>query len=307
MGKPRRIEQHTGRYALVDGISFQMPINSEDTPGLMAAYTIDADRAKALMPGNELHPLRIWKRDRALLIIAVVDYRITDIGNYIEFSIGIPCTHGARPGPPLLPAVFQKLYGTGQYVIDLPVSTEISVKGGKGIWGMPKHQANLNFLIGPDSVSSQYDKDGELVVKIEIARPAKTWIPGSFSGANYCQFRGMLMKSYVHFKGKFGFLAFRRARAKLTLGTHPRAQQLKELDISSDPFLVSYFPSTRGTLDDHVESWFLSSESPDQNPGEGLESVYHLGQDKDWLPPPSADAGEPLNVGSAAPARTVRR
>jgi Acetoacetate decarboxylase (ADC) len=291
MAKPKRLKAQAGRYALVDGISFRLPIDSKDTPGLMAAYTIDADRAKALLPGNELHPLRVWKR--ALLVIAVVDYRITDIGNYIEFSIGIPCTHGARPGPPLLPAIFRKLYGTGQYVYDLPVSTEISVKGGKGIWGMPKHQANLDFLIGPDRVSSQYDKDGQLVVKIEIERPAKEWFSVSMSGTNYCRFRGMLMKSYVYFQGKLGFAAFRSARAKLTLGSHPLAQPLKQLDISADPMFVAYFPSTRGILDDHFESWFLSSETPDLDPGEGLDSVINLGQGKDWLPPPSSkiDAG----------------
>ena len=49
--------------------------------------------------------------------------------------------------PPLLPLVFQKTFGLGQYVVDLPVSTEVSVKGGKGIWGMPKHQANLDFVV----------------------------------------------------------------------------------------------------------------------------------------------------------------
>jgi hypothetical protein len=37
--------------------------------------------------------------------------------------------------------------GTGQYIPDLPVSSEISVKGGKGIWGMPKHKSNLDFKI----------------------------------------------------------------------------------------------------------------------------------------------------------------
>ena len=68
--------------------------------------------------------------DRGLLIVTVVNYITTDIGNYIEFSIAIACRRGLS---------------VGQWVVDLPVSTEISVKGGKGIWGMPKHQANLAF------------------------------------------------------------------------------------------------------------------------------------------------------------------
>ena len=53
---------------------------------------------------------------------------------------------GPQTGASVFGPVFGK-YGTGQYVFDLPVCSEISVKGGKGIWGMPKHQANLDFII----------------------------------------------------------------------------------------------------------------------------------------------------------------
>src|ERR1700687_1750596 len=135
---PRRIRRQAGRYALVDGIPFELPVNSEHTPALMALFSIDADKAKELIPGNEIYPFRLWRR--GVLAITVVDYQITDIGKYIEFSIALACTHGATPAPRLLPGLLMRHYGTGQFVYDLPVSTEISVKGGKGIWGRPKPQ-----------------------------------------------------------------------------------------------------------------------------------------------------------------------
>jgi len=291
---PRRIKQQTGRYALVDGIPFALPVNSERTPALMAAFTIDADKARELIPGNEVHPFRLWSR--GLLVVTVVDYQITDIGRYIEFSIAIACTHGSRPAPRLLPAAFMKHYGTGQWVYDLPVSTEISVKGGKGIWGMPKHQANLNFIIGADTVSSQYDLDGRLAMKIEIRRPRGTWLPLRMSGANYCAFRGMLMKSYIYFQGKVGFSLFGKGSARLTLGDHPRVEALKALDISPDPIFTAYFPETRGVLDDHFECWFLSSERPPTIQPEGFESVINLGLGQEWLPPPNASVGTPVEI-----------
>ena len=111
---------------------------------------------------------------RGLLVVTVVNYEITDIGQYVEYSLAIACTFGPRPAPPLLPGLLRGHYGTGQYVVDLPVSSEISVKGGKGIWGMPKHQANLDFVITPTTVSSQYDVDGLLGARIEIDRPPAT-------------------------------------------------------------------------------------------------------------------------------------
>ncbi len=286
MSTPERAKQLAGRFAKVDGIPYSMPINSEKTPALMAAFSIDADKAKKLMPGNELHPMRLWKR--ALLMITVVNYKITDIGSYIEYSIAIGCTHGKKAAPPLLPGIFQKPWGTGQYVYDLPVSTEVSVKGGKGIWGMPKHQANLDFVVGDDWVSSQYDKDGQFMMKIEVKKPDHSWLKIKTPAANYCQFRGMLMKSYVYFEGKIGFRLFQKDSARLYIGDHPRMQALKDLDIDPNPIFAAYFPETQGILDDYFESWFLTYPTLPSTIPEGLESVTKLGQGQDWLKPPTA-------------------
>lgn len=283
---PKRIKQQTGRHSLVDGIPFTLPVNSDKTPALMAAFAIDPEKAKDLLQGNEVWPLRAWKN--AVLMITVVDYRSTDIGKYIEFSIAIGCTHGAGPAPRLLPLLLQKRYGFGQYVVDLPVSSEVSVKGGKGIWGMPKHQANLSFEIGEKQVASQYDLDGQLVMRIEIGRPKHDNFPIATGAANYCAFRGMLMKSYVYFKGRAGFRAGPAAKARLYLGDHPRIQPLKALGISDKPMFVSYISESQGILDDYFENWFLSFETPPAEAPEGLESVINLGLSEEWLAPPSA-------------------
>lgn len=86
---PSRQLRLTERHALVDGIPFKMPINSEQSPALMAVFSIDAKAAAQLLPGCEVHPLRLWKR--ALLVVTVIDYRITDIGRYIEYSVASGC------------------------------------------------------------------------------------------------------------------------------------------------------------------------------------------------------------------------
>jgi hypothetical protein len=283
---PPRIKRYAGRYALVDGIPFHMPVDSHHTPALMTAFSIDADRARALIPGAEVHPFRLW--DRGVLVVTVVNYQITDIGKYIEFSVAIACTFGAAPAPPILPLLFRGHYGTGQFVVDLPVSTEISVKGGKGIWGMPKHQANLDFTVGERTVSSRYDLDGELAVRIEIDRPRGLRLPIAMKAANYCQFRGMLFRSFIHFQGDVALGLGRTGRARLTIGDHPRVQQLKTLDIRPNPLFTAFLPEIRGVLDDYYESWFLTYERPVTERPEGFESVIDLDLNQEWLPPPAA-------------------
>lgn len=284
MAQPARLAQQAGRWAMVDGIPFQMPVYCRNSPALFAVFSIDAEKARKLIPGNEIHPLRLW--NRGLLVVSVIDYLDTNIGRYIEFSIAIACTRGSRPAPRLLPALFMDHYGTGQWVWDLPVSTEISVKGGKGIWGMPKHQANLNYVIGEQVVSSQYDQDGMFAVKIEVERPKNCRWPVSMRGVNYSAFRGMLFRSSVYFQGKLGLHLFNKSAARLTIGDHPRVQPLKDLDISPHPIFAAFLPQANGVLDDHTESWFLSEAMLAAKPPEGMEAVVNLGLGQEWLAPP---------------------
>ena len=285
MSAPKRVQEQSGRYSLVDSIPFQLPVACHKTPVLMAVFPINADKADALLPGDEIHALRLWSK--GLLVITVVNYQITNIGKYIEYSIAIACTHGSKRAPRLLPAIFMKHYDTGQYVFDLPVSTEVSVKGGKGIWGMPKHQANLDFQITDSKVSSQYDLNGQLGMFVEIDKP-NPWLPFSFGAANFCQFRGLLMKSSVYFHGKVGFSLFKKNSARLCIGPIARLQPLKQLEIGKDPILTAFIPEAEGILDDHFESWFLSYEQPPTQVPEGMESVVNLGQSQEWLSPPEA-------------------
>ncbi|HEV7807097.1 MAG TPA: acetoacetate decarboxylase family protein [Solirubrobacteraceae bacterium] len=280
---PARVRRSTGRHALVDGVPFKLPVDMTDTPALFAAFTIDADCAAAMLPGDEVHPIRL-PGGRGLLIFTVIDYKATDIGKYIEYSIGIACTHGPRPSNPLLALVRGRV---GQFVIELPVSSEVSVKGGKGIWGMPKYQAYLEFDQDSKRVASRYFLDGQLGVDVEIKKPRFNGIPVVAGASNYCRFRGMLMKSNVHFRGRIGInLPFTRS-GRVIVGDHPHVAPLKALDIAAKPLFTAFLANMVGTLDDHVESWFLSYEQPPTADPEGLESVVGLGRSEDWLTSPT--------------------
>lgn len=287
---PRRQRRLAGRRALVDGIPFTMPVNSERTPALMAGFPVDAAAAARLLPGGELHPVRL-RGNTGLLLVTVVNYEVTDIGRYVEYSLAIACTFGARPAPPLLPGLLRGHYGTGQYVVDLPVSSEVSVKGGKGIWGMPKHQANLDFTVTPATVSSQYDVDGQLGAYVEIARPPATALPLDVGAANYCAFRGMVMRSTIYFQGEADVAIGRQARGRLVLGDAPQVAPLRALRMGEKPLFTVFFPSTHGVLDDHLECWFVTTDGEPRPVGEDLESVVGLGLSQEWLDPPKARVG----------------
>ncbi len=281
---PARQYRLSNRHALVDGIPYVMPVDSQQAPVMTAAFSIDLEAARRLMPCDELHPFQLWKR--AVLIITVVDCKTTDTGHYIEYSIAIACTHGAHPASRLLPGLLVKTFGTGQYIWDIPVSTEAAAKGGKGIWGMPKHQANLDFVIGERWVSSQYDLDGQMMMRLDVRKPESAWLPLNMGASNYCAFRGMLMKSSAYFKGKIGFSLFKKGSARLLIGDHPRMAPLKTLDIDPVPIFAGFLPATSGVLDDHLECWFITVNDPVAVAMPGLEDTYPLGQSQQWLASP---------------------
>jgi hypothetical protein len=285
MNVPDRVTQQTGRYAKVDGIPFQLPISCQPSPVILAAFSVDANAAATLLPGNELFPMRLL--DKGLLVVTVVNYRGTNIGNYIEFSIAIACTHGTEPAPPLLSAILRGHYQTGQFVFDLPVSTEISVKGGKGIWGMPKHQASLSFEESSEAITAQYEADGILGMALRVARPNEPSIPLSLSIASYAHFRGLLCKAYLYFEGNANVTLNKEKAAQLVLGNHPRMAPLQKLGINPDPIFTAYLPEARGILDDHFECWFVTSNSAVPQADEGLSSVVGLGLGQQWPPPPA--------------------
>lgn len=252
----------------------------------MAGFSCDWEKANALLPGNEVHALRL-PNGRAALLITVINYLETSIGKYIEYSIAIACTRGRKPAPQLLNLLLMKNYGTGQFILDLPVSTEVSVKGGKGIWGMPKHQANLDFLVSENTVSSQYEKDGQFAFRIEMQIPKSLNLNLKVGTTNYCRFRNMLMASYIYFDTRASIGLMGGAQANLYIGEHPNVAPLRDIDIHPNPFFTMYMPQADGILDDHFECWFITYENPPATMPEGLESVYGLRNGEEWLSPPS--------------------
>jgi len=49
-----------------------------------------------------------------------------------------------------------------------------------------------------------------------------------------------------------------------------------------------FLPSITGTLDDHIESWFLDLDQLPEKAPQGLESVIDLGLSETWLAPSDA-------------------
>lgn len=282
-----------GKHANVDNIPFRMPVETRSSPAIFAGFSIDPDAAQALLPGQELQIVRAFSR--AILIVATVNYQDTTIGRYVETCLGVVCTHGRGKPLPLAPLALPFLYGTGVYIYDLAVSTQISVKGGLGIWGMPKRQGNLDFVETPGSVSSQYDFEGQIVSRLDVPnRPPR--LPFAFAGSAYGTFRGMLTKSRISGRGRVG-LGLGATSTRLLLGDHHRAEPLKAMDIDPTALFSGYAPAFKGVLNDHIETWFLTSDNPMATSETGMKDVMELKLSQEWLAPPDRVGSDAMFAG----------
>ena len=133
--------------------------------------------------------------------------------------------------------------------------------------------------------------DGLLGARIEIDRPPETALPLDVGAANYCVFRGMVMKSFIYFQGAADIALGKRAKARLYLGDAQQVAPLHDLGIEQDAIFTAFLPSTAGVLDDHFECWFMTSADGQHGTGEGLESVIDLGRSEEWLDPPKVRVG----------------
>ena len=126
---------------------------------------------------------------------------------------------------------------------------------------MPKHQANLDFVVTDSTVSAQYDKDGQLGCYIEIERPAdrcgllrSNLPPPTTASSGAC-----CWKSDIYFEATGDIALGAQAKARLILGDAPGVEPLKALQVGSKPVFTAWLPQAHGVLDDHYEAWFLTA------------------------------------------------
>jgi hypothetical protein len=82
--------------------------------------------------------------------------------------------------------------------------------------------------------------------------------------------------------------------ARLLIGDHPRAEPLKELDIRPTALATGFTPVVDGVLDDHIETWYLTADSPPPVPPVGLRDVVGLSLSQQWLAAPDRGTSDLL-------------
>ncbi|UPM44007.1 acetoacetate decarboxylase family protein [Halocatena salina] len=216
------------QVTLSTGQTVSLPLSTTAT---MTSVVVPAalDGVRPLLP-TELSPIRIGPTTATVAFLSV-EYHSVDGGTiepYNEFGVLVPAFRDASNSGfrGRLPS------GIGGYVWYLPVTTEPARALGEEIWGYPKVTGEIEITDTGGYRHTTVSVDGEHLLTIEIDRPSSLPVEPSVRAESYTVQDGTVLREPLSFSGQFGIWPL-STRLSHTLGTHPRADVLRELSLGN--------------------------------------------------------------------------
>ncbi|MEO7198103.1 MAG: acetoacetate decarboxylase family protein [Solirubrobacterales bacterium] len=231
-----------GSTTLSDGTDVEMPLLTYRARTFAAFFTISAAKARALLPSNELRPVRITPR-RALIMVQAMEYTDKNIEPYREFAFSIPVRRSSHVDVPGLSfAKWLTGQGGASYITHLAVDTEQALLIGWEILGFPKFIAEIELFDSATERIAEAALGGESIFTFAVAKTShqkkrrRNFSIYSLSPPENKVFQ-IPYQSETTVGTRLG-----ASSARLHLGSHPVADELRDLDISPVPVLALDVP-----------------------------------------------------------------
>lgn len=234
------------------GTDVTMPVRIRSARCFVAGFsasTAAVSAAIARRGATDLAPLEI-RRGRSVAMLVFVEYLDGDLGPYDEFGVCFlmkPPMTGASP----LRALRSLGSGDAHALIhELPVDGEFTMHAGRSIWGFPKVLADFDVDHDSPVKHGRVSLDGRLVADLSIARGIP--VPSTAGDAvlqAYSQLDGVTRRTPWRLESTTGTRA-RVGGARLTLGDHPMADDLRRLELSKHALMTSSVADLSMTFDD---------------------------------------------------------
>lgn len=232
-----------GTTLLSNGRECEMPLLTHRARSFGAFFTISAAKARALLPTGDLRPVLVTPR-RALLIVQAMEYTEKNTDPYREFGISIPVHRSPRADLPFVSAaLWPRLPGYGNYITHLAVDTEEALLIGREVLGFPKFTAKVQFSESADERIVEASADGQAIFTFAARKAQKGYAKRrqDFHCYSLSPIENTLFHIPYQLEAETGFTPGSRS-ARLHLGSHPVADELRDLDLSAAPLLSMDVP-----------------------------------------------------------------
>jgi len=217
------------RSYTIQGRTVTFPVVVRHASAGSATYLVRADAARKLLPVPDFEIAEVLP-GRALLSIAIIDYRDNDLGDYNEVSIALFVRpRGAPRGIPYLGTAIDLMRSRlGTYIVHLPVDQSFTCEAGSIIWGFPKTVQEIDFETGPDRATGRLVYEGEHALTLSVPRGGTQSLPES-TLVGYTLIEGVPHTN--EFQSRAEGFGVRLGGARLSLGSGVIADQLRSLGL----------------------------------------------------------------------------
>ncbi|WP_305093815.1 acetoacetate decarboxylase family protein [Prescottella sp. R16] len=234
------------------GKQVDMPVEIRAASAFMAMYSVPTKAAQRLIDYTGLEILQ-YRPGRGLCGLVFVDYVDGDLGPYNEFGVTFMVRDHRRRGRSSVLGDLRSLAGgnAGALIHRLPVDGEFTLAAGRGIWGFPKILADFEADHSGPIRRGAVGQDGRLVAELLVKQGIRT--PGGGAHAS--------VEAYSHLDGVTRHTAWdmnptgvrtRIGGARLRLGSHPIADELRSLGLPRRALMTTTIPDLRMTFGDAV-------------------------------------------------------
>ena len=223
----------------IQGREITFPVEVRDASGAIAGFLVPSREASRLV--GDAFEIVDFLPGRTLMMIACIDYKDNDLGDYHEVAINFFVRQkGERRGLPWIGAWLAMAKGSlPSYSWKMPVNQSFTRDAGANIWGFPKTVERIDFDYSKGKFfRCRLEMDGKNVLEIEMPRGGtKERAASQMTGYSY-------IKDIPH-------VIFSRQTSsqmgagggkdvEIFLGDHPIAEQLRALGLPKKPLMTTW-------------------------------------------------------------------
>jgi hypothetical protein len=232
---------------VVQGREVRLPVVVRDAAAMSAMFPVRSADVRRLLPTPTLHPAE-WLPGWAICVLAAIEYKDNDLGQYNEVGVNFLVTHGPTAPWPIVGLVTASRAGAlGAYVHRLPVTTSFSRDAGRDIWGFPKTVDAITFTDVGDRRTCRLESEGRHVLSLTARRGGNRTLAEMPQDA-YAYRDGTLYKTPSRMRA--ADVGFRLGGATVELGVHPIADELRMLGFPRRALGTTWFGRWSATFDD---------------------------------------------------------
>jgi hypothetical protein len=219
----------------IAGRTVSMPCLVRDASAGTAMFDVDAGAARALIP-RQFEPVETAP-GRCQVVLAVIDYRDNDLGDYREMGITFFVTPAGGTADQ-----------AGTFITRLPVDQEFTCQAGRRIWGFPKTVEAITLDDSGTSVACTLRMDGEVVLRLTLPRGGVDEMP-PMPMTTYTLIDSVAHQTAFTQGGSGSQVLVGDEGVTLELGDHPVAKELASLGLPAPAQMTTWTEHMRGSFE----------------------------------------------------------